>query len=362
MTLKQQIFFWIAVFAIFIIFLLVFRTILLPFVAGMALAYLLDPIADWFERQGMSRLAATLTILVLSIFVLGAAIVILLPILINQLIALISNIPDYIEKLRGQLTSLFNGKVMAFLGLDATSLQSSLGDLMKQGAAVASSVFGSILVGGRAVLNILSLFVITPVVAFYLLYDWDRMIARINSWLPRDYVDEIRRLAREMDATISAFVRGQILVCVLLGTFYAVGLMTVGLNYGLLIGLGAGLLSFIPYLGFAVGFVTSIVIALVQFSPDWIWIAATVAVFLVGQLLEGYVLQPYLIGERVGLHPVWLLFALFAFGLLFGFVGLIVAIPASAAIEVLIRYALGQYLASSIYRGSGDGPSVKRRR
>ena len=128
----------------------------------------------------------------------------------------------------------------------------------------------------------------------------------------------------------------------------------------MLIGLGAGLLSFIPYLGFAVGFITSIIIALVQFSPDWIWVAATVAVFLIGQLIEGYVLQPQLIGERVGLHPVWLLFALFAFGLLFGFVGLIVAIPASAAIGVLVRYALGQYLASPIYRGSGDGPPAKR--
>ena len=223
-----------------------------------------------------------------------------------------------------------------------------------------TSLFRSILVGGRAVLNIVSLIVITPVVAFYLLYDWDRMVARIDLWLPRDYVDEIRRLAREMDATIAAFVRGQILVCVLLGTFYAVGLMTVGLNYGLLIGLGAGLLSFIPYLGFALGFITSIIIALVQFSPDWIWIAATVGVFLIGQLIEGYLLQPYLIGERVGLHPVWLLFALFAFGLLFGFVGLIVAIPASAAIGVLVRYALGQYLASPIYRG--DGPAAKRRR
>ena len=218
MTLKQQIIFWIAV-----------ACHLCHFPPGLSRRSSCPsspawrsptpsiPIADWFERRGMSRLAATFTILVLSIFVLGAAIVILLPILINQLIALISNIPDYVEKLRGLLTSLLNSKVMAFLGLDATSLQSSLGDLMKQGATLATSLFGSILVGGRAVLNILSLIVITPVVAFYLLYDWDRMVARIDSWLPRDYVDEIRRLAREMDATIAAFVRGQILVCVLLG-------------------------------------------------------------------------------------------------------------------------------------------------
>jgi predicted PurR-regulated permease PerM len=156
-----------------------------------------------------------------------------------------------------------------------------------------------------------------------------------------------------MDSTTAAFVRGQGLVCLLLGILYAVGLMIVGLNFGLLIGVGAGLLSFIPYFGFTIGFIVSIVVALVQFLPDWLAIGSVVVVFIIGQVVEGYVLQPYLIGNRVGLHPVWLLFALFAFGLLFGFVGLLIAIPAAAAIGVLVRYGLTRYLTSPIYRGRG---------
>jgi predicted PurR-regulated permease PerM len=159
-----------------------------------------------------------------------------------------------------------------------------------------------------------------------------------------------------MDATTAAFVRGQGLTCLALGILYAVGLMIVGLNFGLLIGVGAGLLSFIPYFGFTIGFVVSIIVALVQFLPNWLPIGAVVLVFFVGQMVEGYVLQPNLIGNRVGLHPVWLLFALFAFGLLFGFVGLLIAIPVSAAIGVLVRYALTRYLTSPIYRGTGPPP------
>ena len=191
-------------------------------------------------------------------------------------------------------------------------------------------------------------------VAFYLLYDWDRIVAIVDSWIPRDNVEEVRDLSRQIDRVIAAFVRGQSLVGLTLGVFYASGLVMLGVNFGFLIGLCAGVISFIPYVGSTLGFIVSVGIALVQFWPDWIWIVATAALFVVGQLLEGYVLQPYFIGNNVGLHPVWLMFALFAFGLLFGFVGLLVAIPAAAAIGVLVRYALTLYLASPIYRGSSQ--------
>ena len=200
----------------------------------------------------------------------------------------------------------------------------------------------------------MSLFIVTPFVAFYLLRDWDKMIARIDALLPRDHADEIRDLARQIDHKVAAFVRGQMLSGLILGVFYAAGLLLVGLNYGLLIGIASGIISFIPYAGFAVGFVISILVALVQFWPDWIWIAAVVAVFWAGQLLEGYVLQPRLLGSMVGLHPVWLLFGLFAFGLLFGFVGLLIAIPAAAALGVLLHHGIELYRASGVFRG--DGP------
>ena len=240
-----------------------------------------------------------------------------------------------------------------FLGIDTDSLRKSLTGFFTSGADVIRTLVSSLLSGGRTVLDIGSLFVVTPFVVFYLLRDWHRMVAWVDRLLPLDYADEIRTLAAAIDAKVAAFVRGQMLSGLVLGIFYAAGLVAIGLNYGLLIGLAAGILSFIPYFGFAVGFVVSIVIAIVQFWPDWIWLAATIGVFMVGQVLEGYVLQPYLIGTRVGMHPVWLLFSLFAFGLLFGFVGLLVAIPAGAAIGVVLHFVIQRYQASALYRGAG---------
>ena len=207
--------------------------------------------------------------------------------------------------------------------------------------------------GGQALLSVISLFVVTPVVAFYLLLEWDRMVAKIDGWLPRQHRDTVRQLAHEMDLAVAGFVRGQVSVCFLLGAFYAIGLAAVGLNFGLLIGIGAGLVSFIPYVGATLGLVVSLGVALVQFWPDWPMVAAVLAIFAVGQFLEGNVLQPKLVGNNVGLHPVWLMFALFAFGYLFGFVGMLIAVPAAAMIGVLIRFALSQYMASVLYTGEG---------
>ncbi|MCB1455251.1 MAG: AI-2E family transporter [Nitratireductor sp.] len=177
------------------------------------------------------------------------------------------------------------------------------------------------------------------------------MIALIDSWIPRDSVDEVRMLAREVDRVLAGFVRGQALVSLTLGTFYAAGLVILGVNFGFLIGLVAGIVSFIPYLGSTLGFVVSVGIALLQFWPDWIMPTATAALFISGQMIEGYILQPYMIGTNVGLHPVWLMFALFAFGSLFGFTGMLVAVPAAAAVGVIVRFALGRYLSSELYRG-----------
>lgn len=355
-TLRRQTGFWLSVLAVLLVFLLVFRQILLPFVAGMGLAYALDPIADWFERRGLSRLAATLTILLFAILVFVAAVVLIVPTLANQLADFIEYVPTYAEKLQGLFSSLLQSRLFRFLGVDGETIKASLGGLLSGGTTLVTTVLGSLLTGGQAILNVLSILVVTPVVAFYLLYDWDRMIAMIDTWLPRKHAEVIRDLAKQMDHMTAAFVRGQVLVCVILGLIYAGGLMLVGVNFGLLIGVVAGLLSFIPYVGFATGFVISITIALVQFLPNWVPVLMTVGVFLVGQMIEGYILQPRLIGHSVGLHPVWLLFALFAFGSLFGFVGLLIAIPAAAAIGVLVRFGLAYYLTSPIYRGTDETP------
>ncbi|MBB5751452.1 AI-2E family transporter [Prosthecomicrobium pneumaticum] len=356
MTLQRQIGFWLAALVVFLVFLLLFSSILLPFVAGMAVAYGLDPIADWFERRGMSRLMASLTILVLFVLIFVLALILVVPVLANQLAGFIERLPGYVERLQFLATTMLGSRVMKFLEIDTEALRGSMGQLMSEGASWLTSLLQSIWSGGQTLLSILSLFVITPVVAFYMLLDWDRMVARVDSWLPRNHVEDIRAIARDIDAAVAGFVRGQGLVCVVLGLFYALLLGAIGLNFGFLIGFGAGVLSFIPYVGSTIGFVVSVGVALVQFWPDWIWIVATVIIFALGQFIEGNILQPKLVGASVGLHPVWLMFALFAFGVLFGFVGLLIAVPAAAAIGVVMRFGMTKYLTSAIYRGVHDEP------
>jgi predicted PurR-regulated permease PerM len=202
-----------------------------------------------------------------------------------------------------------------------------------------------------SLVNVIVLIVIVPVVTFYLLLDWDRMVARIDALLPRDHAPTIRHLASEIDHTLSSFVRGQGVVCLILGTYYAIALALVGLQFGLVVGFVAGALTFIPYVGALVGGVLAIGLALFQFWGDWWWIVAVWAIFQSGQFVEGNILTPNLVGSSVGLHPVWLIFALSAFGALFGFVGLLVAVPVAAIIGVLVRFALGRYKESLLYTG-----------
>jgi len=354
-NLQRQIGFWLGAFLVFVVFLVVFSDVLLPFVAGMAVAYGLDPIADWLERRGLSRLAASLVILVGFVILLVLLVVLFVPLLANQLAGFIEKIPSYAQQLQALVEAMLETRVGQMLQIDADQLKSSMGAIMSEAAGWLSTLLKSIWSGGSALVDVAALFVVTPVVAFYMLIDWDRMVARIDSWVPRDHVETVRGIARDIDHAIAGFVRGQGLVCVLLGCIYAVGLMLVGVNFGLLIGIGAGILSFIPYVGTTVGFVVGVGVALVQFWPEWQWIGATVLVFAVGQFIEGNILQPRLVGGAVGLHPVWLMFALFAFGALFGFVGLLIAVPAAAAVAVLMRFALARYLTSPIYRGRAGG-------
>ncbi len=227
----------------------------------------------------------------------------------------------------------------------------SIGDLVTQGVGWLTAFLKSLWSGGRALVSLFSLVVVTPVVAFYLIYDWHRMIRTADSWVPLHQRDTVRRLAREIDAAIAGFVRGQTAVCLILGSFYAVALTLSGLNFGLLIGLISGIITFIPYVGSMTGLILALGVAVAQFWPEYGSILIVLGIFLVGQFVEGNVLAPKLVGESVGLHPVWLIFALLAFGYLFGFVGLLVAVPLAATIGVLVRFALQRYRESSLYTG-----------
>ena len=356
MSLQRQVAFWVGALVAAALFLWLFRGILLPFVAGMALAYLLDPVADRLERLGLGRLAATLAILVAFVLLFVVALLLLVPILTNQLTALLARMPDYMAALQQLLTSRVGPLLERLVPEGASSIQSSLGDVVSQVGGWFGRILQSVWSGGQAIISVVSLFVVTPVVAFYLLYDWDRMIATVDGWLPRRNRETVCGLAREIDDALSGFLRGQGAVCLILGTMYAVGLSVIGLNSGLLIGIVAGLISFIPYVGTAVGFVLATGVALVQFWPDWPWILAVVGVFVAGQMIEGNILQPKLVGGHVGLHPVWLMFALFAFGSLFGFVGMLLAVPLAAAAGVLARFGLRRYLDSPLYSGGPPEP------
>lgn len=358
-ALRRQIFFWLLALAVVIAFLMVFRSILLPFIAGMALAYFLDPVADWFERRGFSRMMATLAILATFIALFAVSLIVLIPILVTQAADLGGRIPGYITQLQSLLMSESN-LLPSWIGDQLGQIKDSFAAVLKEGAGLVGTIFQQIWNSGMALLDIAALFVVTPVVAFYLLLDWDNMIEKVDDWVPRDHVDTVRHLARQIDATIAGFVRGQGSVCIILGLIYAIGLSIVGLNFGLLIGLFAGLISFIPYVGSLVGLVLALIVAVVQFWPDFIMIGAVIAIFAVGQFFEGNILQPRLVGKSVGLHPVWLMFALFAFGALFGFVGMLIAVPAAASVGVLVRFAISRYLDSDLYHGKQRLVSLPR--
>ncbi|WP_099866275.1 AI-2E family transporter [Pararhizobium haloflavum] len=358
-SLRMQATFWLIALVVSIGFLVLFRDILLPFVAGMALAYFLDPVADRLQRLGVSRLMATILILFAFILVFVLTLMIVIPVLISQAAEFGQRLPEYVAQLQDLITKADGNLLPPWVEEQIAGLRESFTGLISQGAGLVGTLAGQIWTSSMAVINIVALLVITPVVAFYLLLDWDRMVEKVDSWVPRNHVEDVREIARDMDRAIAGFVRGQGTVCIILGLFYAIGLSLVGLNFGLLIGMFAGLISFIPYVGSMIGLILSVGVAVVQFWPDYIWILATAGVFFAGQFLEGNILQPKLVGSSVGLHPVWLMFALFAFASLFGFLGMLIAVPAAAAVGVLVRFALRRYLESDLFapRAPLTGPT-----
>ncbi|MGR3617790.1 MAG: AI-2E family transporter [Paracoccaceae bacterium] len=320
--------------------------VLLPFVLGGAIAYFIDPVADRLERAGFSRVAATGIITVSTIVLVIVALLSVVPMLVNQLIDLVAIMPQLARDLQAFLI-----KHVPSITDDQSNLHQmifAIGETLKaRFTEVAQAAVSSAL----SLLNVVILLVIVPVVAVYLLLDWDRMIARIDDLLPRDYVVTIRRLAKDIDATLAAFVRGMGTVCLILGTYYAIALMVIGLDFGLAVGFIAGLVTFIPYLGALIGGALAIGLALFQFWGDWWSIAGVAIIFAIGQVAEGNFLTPKLVGGSVGLHPVWLLLALSVFGALFGFVGMLIAVPVAASLGVVARFLVDQYTSSRLYMG-----------
>jgi predicted PurR-regulated permease PerM len=353
--MQRQVLYPLAGFLLLLLGLYVLRDVLLPFVAGAALAYLLDPLADRLQRLGIGRLGATILILIVFVLGLGLVLIIAVPLGVQQVVKFAEQVPGYVVRLQALLAEHGGPILREFGGEEALGqIQRSLGDLLGQGANWVTTFMRSIWSGSQAVIGVVSIFVVTPVVAFYLLVDWDRMIATIDSWVPPRHRPTVRRLGLEMDRAVSGFVRGQTAVCIFLGIFYATGLAALGLNFGVLIGLFAGLISFVPYVGSLTGLLLSVGVALVQFLPDWSMVLATVGVFFVGQFIEGNILSPKLVGASAGLHPVWVMFALLAFGSLFGFLGLLLAVPIAAIIGVLTRFAIHRYQQSPLF--IGDAP------
>ncbi len=354
MTLQKQVGFWLAALAVMIFFLWAMQAILLPFIAGFVLAYFLDPVADALERLGLNRTLATLLIIVLAVLAVVFIVLLVVPILGDQALKLAQDLPALLKALIARFDTLAPQVIKDMIARNGTDIQGSVGDIAGRAAGWLATLIGSIWSGGMALVNVLSLLVVTPIVAFYLLADWDRIVAKIDGLLPRDHVEEVRAIARDINGAMAGFIRGQGTVCLLLGIFYAVALSLAGLKFGLAIGFGAGLLSFIPYIGALIGGVVAIGVGLVQFWPDVSSIAIIVGIFVAGQFIEGNFLSPKLVGGSIGLHPVWLMFALFAFSYVFGFVGLLLAVPMAAAAGVLVRYALSRYLRSRLYTGVGQ--------
>lgn len=348
MKWKEIILFWLVSLLLVIGFVGLIRDILLPFVVAMIAAYFLDPIADRLERFGLSRMSATLVIVSVFFTLVIVLSALLIPVLYDQSVALAQNIPLYSVWFHEKATPLID----KYLGsIDNSSLENAkaaIGNVSGGIITFVTKILGNVLRSTLAVVNLLLLIFITPVVTFYFLRDWDKMVVKIHSWLPPAHEGVVVEQAKLIDRALSGYIRGQTNVCLILGTYYAIGLTVVGLDFGLFIGLGAGILAFIPYVGVLFGLVVGLIVAFFQFG-DSLHMGLVVGVFAVGQFIEGNFITPKLVGDKVGLHPVWIIFGMLAGAALFGFVGVLLAVPVTAIIGVLVRFALDKYLKSPFY-------------
>lgn len=352
MNVERQVVFWLAAAILFTLGVLLLQNVLLPFVAGLVVAYALNPIVERLSRTGLPRPLVSAVVVLLLVFVLALAIVFLVPMIVSQAQQAHATLPDEVARITTHLETWARERLgERFEGLQK-GIEKRLSELSSSWSGLAGTLARSLWDQGIAVVNFLALLLVTPVVIFYMLADWPAIVAAVDRWLPRDHAATIRRVTGEVDSAIAAFIRGQGLVCIILAILYAIGLTWAGLRYGLLIGAATGVLSFVPFVGWTTGLLTAAAFALIEHWPSYGVLLKVLAVFAVGQALDAGVLTPRIVGPKIGLHPVWLIFALFVFSYLFGFVGTLVAVPLAAAIAVLVRFALEVYLSSAIYRGT----------
>jgi len=351
MSGRRQALFWLASLVLVGFLVYSLREILLPFVAGMAVAYLLDPAADKLENWGLSRAWATAVLTAVFFSLVTALVLVLYPVLQNEVVGFVNRLPQYVADARDWLVPLIAlaREPLPFIESPDQVVDAATGLTEKYTGWFATAV-GRLWSSGLAFFNLISLVLITPVVAFYLLRDWDEIVARIDALMPRRQAPVIREQLGHIHKVLAGFVRGQILVSLSLGVIYAIGLTAVGLEFGLVIGLGTGILSFVPFVGMVFGLATALIVGLLQWGLDPGHLALLVAVFAAGQVLESAVLQPKLLGDSVRLHPVWVIFGVLAGGFLFGFVGVLLAVPVTAAVGVLVRFSVDEYHKSALYQ------------
>ena len=354
MRVERQVLFWLSAALVLVLLIALLRGVILPFVAGIVIAYFMNPAADRLTYWGVPRGVAAALIVAAFACVIVIALIFLVPLVLTQAQQFAVALPDEITRLRALLETWAREQLGTHYPDFEASLDRGSATVAENMTALAGFVAGSLWSQGRALFDFLSLILVTPLVVFYVLIDWHPMLAKIDSWLPRAHAPTIRRLAAEVNDAVSAFIRGQGTVCLVLAIYYALALGAAGLRYGLLVGLATGLMSFVPFVGWALGLITATTIAIVQFWPDAVPILIVIAIFAGAQVLDAGFLSPKIVGSKIGLHPVWLIFSLFVFSYLFGFVGVLVAVPIAAAIGVLVRFALKIYLASPVY--SGDVP------
>jgi predicted PurR-regulated permease PerM len=349
LTFPRQIAFW-AVMAVALIALLwLLRGMLLPFVLGMALAYVADPVADRLEAMGMPRSIATLIVLGLVVGIGILLLVLVLPVIVDQTIQLAEQAPRYIDWVRRRALPQLSQFAARVGGPgEVADVQKAVTSYAGDISSWVIRLLGDLLSGGLAIANVLYVLVLTPLVAFYFLRDWDVMVAKIDSWMPRRHIGMLRDLAREINDILAGFIRGQATVCLIFAIYYSAALSAAGLNFAIIIGVAAGVLTFIPYLGAITGLVASVTVGFIQFD-NYTRVAIVAGVYILGHLVEANFVTPTLVGGRVKLHPVWIIFALAAGGALFGFTGVLLAVPAAAVIGVVLRFLIKQYLDSGFY-------------
>lgn len=356
MSASRQAIFWVAALALFFLLFHLLSGMLLPFVAGFGIAYMLAPLVTLLSRWKLPRGLAALAALTLFVLVLAAVIVLIVPLLELQAAQLARSAPAAVAYVRQEFQALLDQAQRELPPEDIAKIRDLVGTWIGSALSWGAGLAEGLLTSGVALADILALPLITPLVAFFLLRDWDAILARLDSWLPRAFAPTIREQLRLVNEMISGYIHGQALVSLILGTYYAVALSLAGLDFAFILGLVIAVLSFIPYIGLGVGAILALGLGAIQFG-SWGKIIVIAAIFAFGHFVEGNFLTPKLIGERVHLHQLWVIFALLAFGTLFGFLGVLLALPAAAVTGVLVRFALSRYLASPLYDpalGKGD--------